>query len=64
MFWLSKFSAETAECFNINRCVKVVNLFNISNNFGVRAQTSDSIIGSVPALLMNCDMMISVLYTG
>jgi len=40
----------------------VVNLFQYLNDFGIRARFSDSIIGTVLALLMNRDMMISALY--
>jgi len=41
----------------------MVNLFQYFNDFGIRARTSDSIIGTllVLALLMNRDTMISVL---
>jgi len=40
----------------------VVKLFQYLNDFGIRARTSDSIIGTVLALLTNRDTMISVLY--
>jgi len=36
--------------------------FNILNNFGIKAWTSDPIKDTVLALLMNRDTMISVLY--
>jgi len=37
-------------------------LYQYLNDFGIKAWTSDSIIGTVLALLMNRDMMIFVLY--
>jgi len=47
---------------NINRYITVVIFFQYLNDFGIRARTSDSIIGSVLAFLMNRDTMVSVLY--
>jgi len=38
------------------------NFFQYLNDFGIRVRTSDSVIGTLLALLENCDTMISVLY--
>jgi len=56
------YTLERRKCFHINRNITVVNLFLKLNDLGIRAWTSDYITGTVLALLMNRDTVISALH--